>query len=215
MQSETGQDLSKEGGRIPLSGPGERKRIMALVVLALAIVLILGGSWVILSHPKQILYSYIVGVKANNTAVYTLLLPIAVGANGSVSEIMGGLGVSAGSPIVGLEDTGHGQAINVSARGSVRLNAVAKRTLDGPFPPVNLSRHPNGDIDLNMWTNGSSCIEDYGHGCVWFFVNIDSPGQQLDVAVTLTIGDVRHSANLVTSRTGWHAVPVYFDADLP
>jgi hypothetical protein len=169
------------------------------------------ATWIILgelSKVRYITYTYTVGVSAPGNMAYYLLLPSIVDVNGNVTPIMGDFAVVTGDGMFELTDTQFGKAVNLSGQGHIVADGGMKRALDGDFPPLNWSRHPNGDMDFDSWTGFDSNPEDDDLGSVWVFVHADWSGQPLSVSLTLSIGDMHHEALLETTQEGWQEVNV-------
>lgn len=114
-----------------------------------------------------------------------------------------------------LEDTPYGTALNVSSRGGLFAQAGERRTFHGDFVIDVRSRHPNGQIDYNLWIGGDPKVRDNDLGAVWVFVRAEVPGSLVRIFLLIDINGIGHNATLETSQNGWQVARVSASAVVP
>ena len=192
-----------------------RSRIIWGVILA-SILLVTVSVWfvAIRTTPRWIPVSYAISIDTNETVVYYVLVPASVEANGTLATFIPDFRIEGNGTVV-LVETPFGTALNVSGRGALFAQAGERRSFDGEWNTDVRSRHPNGQIDYNLWTGPGPNPGDNHLGAIRVYVGLDVPGSMFRLFLLIDINGTSHYATLETSQNGWQTAAVTASAVVP
>jgi len=194
-----------------------------IVVSLLISILIVGISFGCFLKPRkvnqwQIVYDYSACITTSDGTKFFVWLPVPVTSQGHVSNLVNRTTVTGKNVALEITDCAYGPVFNLTGENMTKLRATMVFTTSQE-PQIDVkARHPNGYIDLNLWTGADENPSDSLLGDVWIYLSHGSDNGTAWLWLDLTIGDIHHHTNDFRGRelsNGWNRVAIYAQATVP
>lgn len=169
----------------------------------------------IIRNKWSIVHDYIVGIDSTGPEDYYVLVPIPITIEGQVSDIINETIATEKNGNFELVSTKYGVALNITGRnGNVFFRASKVFTVSSKPDVFSTLRHPNGDIDFNLWVDDNSFRSYLGE--VWVYLETTSNRTSISLWLDLGIGDIHHTTkDLILLNGGWNKVKIFYESTVP